>query len=73
LKAAKKQWAGAMLSIMLLGCVKTIVKESRNFELTCLKKKKEKERKQFWQFSGLVLLQCFFVPLARSLVSHENT
>ena len=31
---------------ILLFCVKTIVEESRNFELACLKKKKE--RKTFW-------------------------
>ena len=53
MKAAKKQWAGAMLSIMLLGCAKMIVKESCNFELTCLKKKKKDKRKKtilaiFW-------------------------
>jgi len=29
---------------MLLFCAKTIVKESRKFELACLKKKKKKEK-----------------------------
>jgi len=31
---------------MLLFCVKTIVKESRKFELACLKKKKKKKKKK---------------------------
>jgi len=45
---------------MLLFCVKTIVKESLNFELACLKKKKE--RKDFGRLaiSGSILLGCFF-------------
>ena len=32
---------------MLLSCAKTIVKESRKFELACLKKKKKKKEKHF--------------------------
>ena len=50
---------------MLLFCAKTIVKESRIFELACLKKKKKKkkkkrkkERKIFWP-SGDFLVQYF--------------
>ena len=31
---------------MLLFCAKTIVKESRKFELACLKKKKKKKKKK---------------------------
>ena len=46
---------------MLLFCAKTTVKESRIFELACLKKKKKKkkkkkERKIFWP-SGDFLVQ----------------
>jgi len=47
---------------MLPFCAKTIMKESCNFELARLKKKKKKERKTFlavWQLFGLVLSQCF--------------
>jgi len=48
---------------MLLFCVKTIVKESRKFELAHLKKKKKKkERKNIlavWRLSGSVLSRCF--------------
>jgi len=50
---------------MLPFCTKTIMKESHNFELACLKEKK-KERKIFlaiWQLPGSVLSQCFFAPL----------
>ena len=54
---------------MLLFCAKTIVKESRKFELACLKKKKKKkkkkeeeeeeeERKTFW-LSGDFLVRYF--------------
>jgi len=48
---------------MLLFCAKTIVKESRKFELARLKKKKKKkkkkkERKTFWP-SGGFLVRCF--------------
>jgi len=61
LKAAKKQWAGAMLSIMLLGCVKTIVKESRNFELTCHEEEERKRKKTilaiFW-FGTFAMFFC---------------
>ena len=31
---------------MMLFCAKTIVKESHNFELACLKKKKKKKKKK---------------------------
>jgi len=50
---------------MLLFCAKTIVKESRKFELACLKKKKKKKEKHFGRLATfwLVLSQCFLVPL----------
>ena len=61
---------------MLLLCVETIVKESRNFELARLKKKKEKERKKkekhfghlatFW-FGTFVMLFC----TTRRVVGYE--
>jgi len=49
---------------MLLFCAKTIVKESRKFELACLKKKKKKE-KHFGRLvtSGLILSRCFLAQL----------
>jgi len=47
---------------MLLFCAKTIVKESRKFELARLKKKKKKKKKKkekrFWP-SGVFLVQYF--------------
>jgi len=49
---------------MLLFCAKTIVKESREFELAHLKKKKE-------HFGHLAHLQRFLAPLG--VVRHENT
>jgi len=49
---------------MLLFCAKTIVKESRKFELARLKKNKKKENiLAVWRLSGLVLSRCFLVPL----------
>jgi len=46
---------------MMLFCAKTIVKESHNFELARLKKKKKKENiLAAWRLSGLVLSQFFF-------------
>jgi len=57
---------------MLLFCVKTIMKESWNFELSYLKKKKKKKkaRKHICNLvtSGMVLWQCFFAPLCVLLV-----
>jgi len=58
---------------MLLFCAKTIVKDSRNFELACLKKKKKKEKHfgrlvTFWFGTFAMLLSatgCVF--------RHENT
>jgi len=38
---------------MLLFCAKTIVKESRKFELASLKKKKPEERKTFCRLATL--------------------
>ena len=40
---------------MLLLCAKTIVKESRSFELGCLKKKKMKKKKTFWPFGNFLV------------------
>ena len=47
---------------MLLFCAKTIVKESRKFELARLKKRKKKEKKKkkkksktFWLFADFLL------------------
>jgi len=56
---------------MLLFCAKTIVKESRKFELARLKKKKKKLRRRkrkknilaVWRPSGSVLSRCFVAPL----------
>ena len=59
---------------MLLFCAKTIVKESRKFELARLKMKKKKKKKKkkekkkkntlaVWRLSGSVLSRCFLVPL----------
>jgi len=55
---------------MLLFCARTIVKDSRKFELARLKKKKKKKKKEekenilaIWRLSGSVLLQCFLAPL----------
>jgi len=45
---------------MLLFCAKTIVKESRKFELARLKKK---NILAVWGLSGSVLSRCFLVPL----------
>ena len=47
---------------MMLFCAKTIVKESHNFELAHLKKKKENIL-AVWRLSGLVLSQFFFAIL----------
>jgi len=47
---------------MLLFCSKTVVKESRKFELARLKKKKKKKKENVlavWKLSGLVLSRCF--------------
>ena len=49
---------------MLLFCAKTIVKESRKFELARLKKKKKKENiLAVWRLSGSVLSRGFLAPL----------
>jgi len=57
---------------MQLFCAKTIVKESRKFELARLKKKKKKMKKKkkkkekhlaVWWLSGSVLSRCFLAPL----------
>ena len=64
---------------MLLFYAKTIVKESREFELARrLKKKKKKKKKKentlaVWWLSGSVLSRCFLAPLGVLFVDHENT
>jgi len=58
---------------MLLFCVKTIVKESRKFELVCLKKMMIK-KKTFWP-SGNFLVWYFRDAFSATgcVVHHENT
>ena len=56
----KKQWGYALF------CVKTVVRESGNFELARLKKK---NYIAICQLSGVVLLVCF---LASTLCAHSN-
>ena len=41
-----------------------------HFELACLKEKKKKKKDKHGDFSGLVLLQCFFCTI-RHVVGHE--
>jgi len=59
---------------MLLFCAKTIVKESRKFELLHLKKKKKKKKKHFgclvtfWFITFAILFSA-----AGCVVRHENT
>jgi len=60
---------------MLLFCAKTIVKESRKFELACLKKKKKKKKDKhfgrlvtFW-FGTFAML----FSATGCVVCHENT
>ena len=62
---------------MLLFRAKTIVTDSGNVELSCLKKKK-KERKTICQFCEYMYLVRYFHLTtvfrdARSLAGHENT
>jgi len=52
---------------VLLFCAKAINKESHNFELTHLEKKKNNNF-AVWQLSGLIHSQCFFAPLDVFLV-----
>jgi len=58
---------------MLLFCVKTIMKESWNFELSHLKKKKARKNICNLVTSGMVLWQCFFAPLWLCVAGDENT
>ena len=59
-------WCTAQCN-MLLFCMKTIMKESYNFELACLKKKKrERSLVTFW-FSAFAMLFC----TTRHVVGHE--
>jgi len=57
---------------MLLTCVKTIVKESHNFELCSPSEEEEEERKTSlaaWKLAGSVFSQLFFTPLGVLLVT----
>ena len=61
---------------MLLFCVKTIMKESRNFEVAHLKKKKKKKKKKEEKHFGCLVTFWFgiFVMLfcpTRHVVGHE--
>jgi len=47
------------------------MKESRNFELDHLQKKKRKKALATWRLSGLVLSQCLCAT--GHVVCHENT
>jgi len=59
-------WCAAQCK-MLLFCVKTIMKESCNFELACLKKKKrERSLVTFW-LGTFAMLFC----TTRHVVGHE--
>jgi len=60
---------------MLLFCAKTIVKDSRNFELVRLKKKKKKKKKKEKHFGRLATLWfstfTMFFHSTRHVVGHE--
>jgi len=62
---------------MLLFCAKTIVKESRKFELACLKKKKKKKKKKEKHFGCLATFwfDTFAMHFSATgcVVRHENT
>jgi len=62
---------------MLLFCAKTIVKESRKFELARLKKKKKKKKKKEKHFGRLVTFWfgtfAMLLSAIGCVVRHENT
>ena len=62
---------------MLLFCAKTIVKESRKFELARLKKKKKKKKKKKRHFGPLVTFWfgtfAMHFSATGCVVRHENT
>ena len=62
---------------MLPFCAKTIVKDSRKFELARLKKKKKKKKKKEKHFGRLVTFWfgTFAMPFSATgcVVHHENT
>jgi len=59
---------------MLLFCVKTIVKESRKFELACLKKKKKKKEKHFGRLATFWFgTFAMLFSTTGCVVRHENT
>ena len=72
LQTWKKWWAGALLSEKF--CAKTIVKESRKFELAHLKKKKKKKEKYFGHLAT-VWFSTFAMLFSATgcVVRHENT
>jgi len=59
---------------MLLFCAKTIVKESRKFELARLKKKKKK-KETFWPCLATFWFGTFVMRFSATgcVVRHENT
>jgi len=59
---------------MLLFCAKTIVKESRKFELARLKKKKKKKEKHFGRLATF-WFGTFAMPFSATgyVFRHENT
>ena len=70
-KPGKKQWAGSLLSEKCCCFAKTIVKESRKFELARLKKKKENHFGRlatFW-FGSFAM----HFSATGCVVHHENT
>ena len=72
MKVVKKAMGWCTLQCkILLFCVKTILKVSHNFELACLKKKKErkKERETLWLFGDF----CHAFHATRYVVGHEKT
>ena len=57
MRLVKKRWAGALLSVKCCCfCVKTIVKESCNFDLAHLKKKTKKKEKHFGRLATFTAL-----------------
>jgi len=60
---------------MLLFCAKTIVKESRKFELVRLKKKKKKKKEKYFGRLVSFWFSTFVMPFSAPgyVFRHENT
>ena len=73
-KPGKKWWAGALLSEKCCSekCAKTIVKESRKFELARLKKKKKEKHFGHLVTFRFSISRCFLAPLGVLFIM-ENT